>query len=169
MFIYYVYAYLRKSDGTPYYIGKGKGNRAYNKHGRVKVPRDKTKIVFLEQNLTELGAFAIERRMIRWYGRNSLMNKTDGGEGGPLYHGKNHPWFGRKHTPESKKLMSDKNKGLNHPQFGKKQSKTTIEKRVSKIIGKSRPNMYWWNNGNKNLRCASPPDTNWIRGRCSIS
>lgn len=84
---YYVYAYLRQSDNSPYYIGKGKDSRAWSKnHGHVMVPRDESKIVMLYENLTEGDAHRIERELIKKYGRKdlgtgALLNLTDGGEG----------------------------------------------------------------------------------------
>ena len=83
---YYTYAYLRE-DGTPYYIGKGKGDRAYRKDGRpCATPKDKNKIIHLKTNLTEEEAFNHEKYMIFILGRKDLgtgilYNKTDGGEG----------------------------------------------------------------------------------------
>jgi len=89
---FYTYAYIRSSDsktadaGTPYYIGKGKHSRAWANHKHVPVPSDPSCIVVLEANLSEVGALALERRMIRWYGRKDLgngilINLNDGGTG----------------------------------------------------------------------------------------
>lgn len=121
MLHFYVYAYLRNKDsatakaGTPYYIGKGKGTRAYDKH-RIKVPKDKSRIVILESNLTELGALALERRLIKWWGRKDintgiLFNQTDGGDGAT-----GNTWSkGRRLSDETKRKLSEIFKGKPAP------------------------------------------------------
>jgi hypothetical protein len=103
---FYTYAYLR-TDGSPYYIGKGTGRRAWEKSKReYQPPKDRSRIVILESNLSEIGAFALERRMIRWYGRKDigtgiLRNRSDGGEGG------SNPTR-RKHTPDERAVIEAK-------------------------------------------------------------
>jgi hypothetical protein len=84
---FYTYAYLR-TDRTPYYVGKGTGRRCYYNSGRryCKVPKNKSKIIFLKRNLTEQEAFKHEVYMIAVFGRKDLgtgilRNRTNGGDG----------------------------------------------------------------------------------------
>lgn len=81
---HYTYAYLRE-DRTPYYIGRGKGNRAFQKSHNVKVP-PKERILFLKTDLTFSESIDHERYMIAVLGRKDLgtgilRNVTNGGEG----------------------------------------------------------------------------------------
>lgn len=87
---FYTYAWLRE-NGTPYYIGKGTGERAYTGRGRRgnrQPPKDKSKVLILKRNLTEEEAFRHERYLIAVFGRKDLgtgilINLTDGGDGVP--------------------------------------------------------------------------------------
>ena len=145
---YYIYAYIRSNDtqtakaGTPWYIGKGYGNRAWGKH-HFKIPVDKSLIIIMESNLTEIGALALERRYIRWFGRKDLKtgilrNQTDGGEGGTntkrsieenLKHsirmsGEGNPMFGCNRSGKNNPMFG--RKGKLHHGFGKTGEHSTV-------------------------------------------
>jgi hypothetical protein len=120
---FYTYAYLRE-DRTPYYVGKGKGDRVYKKSKNdIRPPKDENRIILLKQNLSEEEAFQHEKYMISLFGRKDLgtgilHNRTDGGEGssGVLQTEetklkRSNAMKGRPRPEEVKNKIGEKNKG----------------------------------------------------------
>jgi len=88
---FYVYVHRKATTGEVFYVGKGKGRRAYitsarsdwwhrtvKKHGHV--------VEIVAYGLQEWYAFELEVELIALYGRRDrgdgvLLNVTDGGEG----------------------------------------------------------------------------------------
>jgi len=127
---FYIYAWLRE-NGTPYYIGKGIKKRAWHSCKKHRPPKNKFNIVIMEANLSELGAFALERRYISWYGRKNaggglLINNTDGGDGAS----------GWKFSEDSKLKMSKLKQGDKNNRFGTKHSEESKQKTRNKLIGR---------------------------------
>ena len=163
---YYTYAYLRE-DRTPYYIGKGKGNRAYRRRNKgIKPPKDKSRILILKKNLTEEESFRHEIYMIAVFGRKDLgtgilHNKTDGGDG-------TSGWIP---SEETKKKISEKATGrimsendrlqMSKSQIGRKHPEEVKKKISQKQLGKNNHNyQYDWKftfEGGKIITTSSMP------------
>lgn len=89
---FYVYIWTRSTAtngwpvGSPYYIGKGCGNRAFIKADhRLKVPKE-SKFIQIISCRDEESAFDTEKFFVKYYGRTDLetgclRNLTTGGEG----------------------------------------------------------------------------------------
>lgn len=99
---FYVYLFLR-TDGTPYYVGKGTGDRQFKRrrHERAKLPTDPTRNVRILDGMSEEDAHAWEMLLIARWGRKDigtgiLYNRTDGGEG----------VSGHRHSEETRTLLS---------------------------------------------------------------
>jgi|ERR1039458_2374300 hypothetical protein len=102
--MYYTYVWFRE-DGTPYYVGKGKGKRGFtSENHRFKCP-PKERIVTYPAK-TEDEAYDTEVVLVWYYGRKDLgtgclRNLTDGGDRPPDHRG-------MKRSKKSCRLMSQR-------------------------------------------------------------
>jgi len=83
---FYVYHHKRGDDGRVFYVGKGKGNRAFsslhrNRWWKFIVAKHGFCAELIATGMSEQEAFAFERAEISRIGRDNLCNNSDGGEG----------------------------------------------------------------------------------------
>lgn len=130
MNVFYVYGHFTKNTNELFYIGKGKGNRAYEcntsrsiwwhnivkKHGIV--------VKILHHNVTENEALLLETQLIKQYGRRDLktgrlVNMTAGGEGSSgrilsieAREKMSLAKMGKRYTEEHKQNMSNSHKNV---------------------------------------------------------
>lgn len=171
---FYVYAYLREIDskngkiGSPYYIGKGCGKRAFSSRRVIPKPKNKSNIQFLAENMNEVDAFQLEMLLIHLYGRidlktGCLRNMSDGGEfcvgmsqqrKEIIRQEQKERWKNleyRKNLEEKLRINSEKRKGIKRPEVGKAISDAKKGKKQSPehiaVLSKVRKGKIPWNKG----------------------
>ena len=83
---YYIYFHINPLTNKVFYVGKGHKNRAYQKRSRNQYWKNTVAkygyiIDIIDHNLTNEEAGIKEIFYIKFFGRNNLVNMTDGGEG----------------------------------------------------------------------------------------
>lgn len=119
--MFYTYLWLR-GDGTPYYVGKGKGDRGLTSkdHRHSCPPKDR---IIIQNHISEEEAYEAEKFIVDFYGRidlgtGCLRNLTEGGDKPPSNKGK-------KHSEYTKRKMSIAAKGVIKRPAGYKHSEVT--------------------------------------------
>jgi group I intron endonuclease len=179
--MYYTYAYLRE-DRTPYYIGKGKGDRIYSTSRRNNPPKDKSRIIYLKQNLTEEEAFRHEIYMIAVFGRKDLgtgilYNMTDGGEGSSgMVHSEEAKRKFRNPSEQTRRKISEAQKGKTVSEKTRKKISEaqkgntnmlgkTFSEETKRKMSEAQKGRKWWNDGCGNRKFVLEyPGDGWILG-----
>ena len=155
---YYVYEHWRLDRDECFYVGKGRGGRAYsmknrNRHHQAIVAKlnrsgSAFEVRMVAVGLSEQDAFKIEKeRIVFWRSIGvDLTNLTNGGEGISGFH----------HSEETRKKLSAINKGVPAAFKGRKHSDET--KRVLSEIAKKR-------GGPKLTKEQQEKASEWHRGR----
>ena len=179
---FYTYAWLRE-DGTPFYIGRGCGRRAYVKH-RNWQPPSKDRILILKKDLTNDEANKHEIYMISVLGRKCdggiLNNLAIGGSQAfnpaPSTREKMSAWQRNVPTPDDvKRKISKSVAALPKPMWYNKDGKNRFFRetppegwergRVGLKNDWDRGKRVWWCNGTTTTWCAEQPGPEWKRGR----
>ena len=151
---FYVYLHRRATDGKVFYVGKGNGDRAFekrrNKYWKNTVAKHGYTVEFYATGLQEWYAFELEKELIAYYGRENLCNMTDGGEGssGRVISHESRKKIsktktGKKLSNEHIELIRKKSTGRTHTNESKaKISKSNSERKLTKeSIDKIKKNM----------------------------
>ncbi len=122
---FYVYIHFRSDDGLPFYVGKGRANRAWRTDGRSVqwnriVAKHGLKVEILKADISESDAFELEKSTILTLGRGFLCNHTDGGEG----------VAGWEPSDETKARMSAAQRGRKHSDSAKAKMGIAFKKPV---------------------------------------
>jgi len=125
MNIYYVYQLIDPRNNKPFYVGEGKGKRAWshlsfnsgckNPHkDRIirKIQSLGLKVIvrIVQSNLTKEQSISFEEKLIEEIGLENLTNICANANP-PVLKGEKNGFYGKTHTPETKKILGDVNRG----------------------------------------------------------
>jgi hypothetical protein len=131
---FYVYEHWRLDRDECFYVGKGKGGRAYKMRDRnrfhtaivQKVQRDgfAIEVKIVSFGLTEEAAFALEKERVTFWREAGadLANATNGGEG-----------------VSGLKMSAEARLKMRNAKLGTKQAPETVQKRIAPLIGRKQP------------------------------
>jgi len=143
---FYVYVHRRASDGSVFYVGKGTGNRAWqkaskrNNHWKRIVDKHGLIVEVVESEYQNWYAMEREIQLIEFYGFENLCNQTHGGEGGGS----------RVWSDESRKKLSDSKKGKPNPCISGDKNHMKTQASKDKISALSKGKRHPWALGDKN-------------------